>query len=175
MIRAFNKTTPLIGEGTLIDETAWVTGDVVLGKDCFILPMTVLRGDVNSIRVGDRTNIQDGSVCHVNNTHSPYITASQLIIGDDVTIGHRVILHGCQLHSRCLIGMGSIIMDNAVVEEEVIVGAGTLVPPNKVLKRGFLWMGSPAREIRPLTADEKNSILYSAKHYVLLKNQYLTY
>jgi carbonic anhydrase/acetyltransferase-like protein (isoleucine patch superfamily) len=170
MIRAFQDKLPIFGPRTLIDETALIIGDVTLGNDCFVLPMCILRGDVNSIVIGNRTNIQDHSIIHVNHIGSQYNEASTVTIADDVTIGHRVTLHGCHVKSRCLIGIGSIIMDNTTIESDTIIAAGSLIPSNKTLEGGFLWMGSPAKKIRPLTADEKQSILYSAAQYVKLKN-----
>ena len=172
MIRSFENKTPIVGDKTHIDETAVVLGDVTLGQDCFILPMVTLRGDVNPIVIGDRTNIQEMSVVHTNHTGSPYVPASSMLIGDDVTIGHGVILHGCQIQSRCLVGMGSIIMDGVVIEENTIIGAGSLVPSNKVLTGGQLWLGRPAKPVRSLTPAQINSILYSAQHYVALKNKH---
>lgn len=172
MIRSFLQSTPHIGDRAHIDATALVMGNVTLGDDCFILPMAVLRGDVNRIVIGDRTNIQDNSVCHVNHEGSPYAAGSELLIGDDVTVGHRVILHGCTVQSRCLIGMGSIIMDGAVIKSDAIIAAGSVIPRGKIIDGGYLWMGAPVRQIRCLTDEEKASIVYSAQHYVALKDKH---
>lgn len=161
---------PQFGNGAYVDEFALVIGDVTLGEDCSIWPMTVVRGDVNTITIGARTNIQDNSVLHV--THDGRYTPGgyALSIGDDVTAGHRVILHACTIGDRCLIGMGSIIMDGAVLEDDVMLAAGSLVPGGKRLAAGYLYRGSPARAVRPLTDDERASLKYSAAHYVEVKN-----
>jgi len=171
-IKAYKDKLPIIGKGVFIDETATVIGDVVLGDDVSIWPATVLRGDVNRIGIGARTNIQDGSVLHVTHSgeHSP--GGYPLLVGDDVTIGHRVVLHGCRIGNHCLIGIGAVVMDGAVIQDEVILGAGSLVPPGRTLESGFLYIGSPARKARPLTAEEKVFFRYSATHYVSLKNDY---
>ena len=149
-----------------------VIGDVEIGDDSSIWPMAVLRGDVNSIHIGSRTSIQDGSVLHVTHDHPAQPGGFPLSIGDEVTVGHNVTLHGCTIDNRCLIGMGSTILDGAVLEEHVLLGAGSLVPPNKVLEGGYLWVGSPVKRVRPLTVDEQIWFGYSAEHYVKLKNEY---
>lgn len=172
-IREFQQKMPVFGERTYVDEQAAVIGDVVLGEDCSVWPMSVLRGDVHSIRIGDRTNFQDGSVGHETHRSVSNPEGAALIIGDDVTIGHRVVVHACTIGNRCLIGMGSIILDNAVIQDDVIVGANTLVAENKVLESGCLYLGSPAKKIRKLTDDEMKFLPYSAKHYVKLKDDYL--
>lgn len=173
VIRDFENKKPDIHSSTLVDKTALVIGNVKIGEDCSIWPMTVIRGDVNSIIIGDYTNIQDNSILHV--THDgPYNPGGfNLEIGNNVTVGHRVILHGCQVGDSCLIGMGTTIMDGAVIEPHNIIGAGSLITPNKHLESGYLWMGSPARKIRKLTTNEIESIHYSAKNYVELKNRHL--
>lgn len=172
-IKSYKQISPHIGEKVFIDDTALVIGDVTLGQDCSIWPMTVVRGDVNSIRIGKRSNIQDGSVLHVTHPHKTMPEGFSLTIGDNVTVGHKVILHGCHVHDNCLIGMGSTVMDGAVIHPYVILGAGSLVSPGKELEGGHLWLGSPARKVRPLTDDERKWIDYSASHYVNLKNDYL--
>ena len=172
-IIAYKNKRPIVGKNVFIDETAMVIGDVILGDDSSIWPMCVLRGDVNRIEIGSRTNIQDGSVLHVThpNEHSP--DGYALFVGNDVTVGHRTVLHGCRIGNFCLIGIGAIVMDGAVIEDEIILGAGSLVPPGRTLETGFLYLGSPARKARPLTNEEKNFFRYSAKHYLSLKNDYL--
>ncbi len=172
-IKPYKDKLPSIGKDAWVDETAIVIGDVILGDDASIWPMSVLRGDVNQIIIGHRTNIQDGSVLHVTHPgeHSP--DGYPLIVGDDVTVGHRVSLHGCRIGNHCLIGIGAIVMDGAVIGDEVILGAGSLVPPNRTLESGFLYLGSPARKARPLADQEKIFFRYSATHYVSLKNDYL--
>lgn len=127
-----------------MDASAVVIGDVKTGDDCSIWPMTVVRGDMHKIRIGDRCSIQDGSVLHITHA-SDYNPGVILVIGDDVTVGHKALLHGCTIGSRVLVGMGCIIMDGAVVEDEVIVAAGCLVPPGKTLESGYLYVGSPAK------------------------------
>jgi len=172
-IRKFKDTQPKIHSSAFIDEMSLVLGDVEIGEDASIWPLTVIRGDVNSIKIGSNTNIQDNSVLHV--THDgPYNPGGfSLTIGNGVTVGHRVILHGCEIGDSCLIGMGSTVMDGVVIEPNNIIGAGSLVTPNKRLESGYLWMGSPARKVRKLNDDEIESIKYSAASYTELKNQHL--
>ena len=152
--------------------TALVLGDVVLGDDCSVWPMAVIRGDMHRIRIGERCSIQDGSVLHITHAGPYNPDGYPLILGNDVTVGHKVVLHGCALEDRILVGMGSIIMDGVVVESEVIIGAGTLVPPGKRLEGGFLYTGSPARQVRPLTDKERSFFTYTAANYVRLKDQH---
>ena len=172
-IRRFAGHTPQLGERVFVDPSAVVLGDVQLGEDCSVWPATVIRGDMHRIRIGARTSVQDGSVLHITHAGPFNPEGYPLIIGDEVTIGHKVLLHGCTLGSRILVGMGSIVMDGAVIEDEVILGAGSLVPANKVLRSGYLYMGSPAKEVRPLTDKEKGFFSYTAGNYVRLKDQYL--
>ena len=172
-IRALEDMRPNIAASTYVDETAVIIGSVEIGEHSSIWPQTVIRGDVNHIRIGNRTNIQDACVLHV--THQGHYNPSgyTLSIGNEVTVGHRAILHGCEIGDCCLIGMGTVIMDGAVLESDVLLGAGSLVPPGKRLETGFLWLGSPARKIRELSADELKLIRYSADQYVNLKERYL--
>ena len=171
-IRDFENKQPNIHPTTFVDESALVLGDVNIGKNCSIWPMTVVRGDVNTIQIGDFTNIQDNSILHV--THDgPYNPGGyNLKIGNNVTVGHRVILHGCHIGDSCLIGMGATIMDGVVIEPYSLIGAGSLVTPNKHLESGYLWMGSPVRKVRKLSDEELKSIDYSALNYVELKNRH---
>ena len=171
-IRDFENKQPNIHPTTFVDESALVLGDVNIGKNCSIWPMTVVRGDVNAIKIGDFTNIQDNSVLHV--THDgPYNPGGyDLKIGNNVTVGHRVILHGCHIGDSCLIGMGATIMDGVVIEPYSLIGAGSLVTPNKHLESGYLWMESPVRKVRKLSDEELTSIDYSALNYVELKNRH---
>jgi carbonic anhydrase/acetyltransferase-like protein (isoleucine patch superfamily) len=148
-------------------------GDITLGKDSSVWPLVAARGDVNYIRIGERTNIQDGSVLHLTRASKSNPDGYPLIIGDDVTVGHKVMLHGCQLGNRILVGMGAIVMDNAVVEDDVIIGGGSLVPPNKRLESGYLYVGSPVKQARPLTEQELAFLKISADNYVQLKDEYL--
>jgi carbonic anhydrase/acetyltransferase-like protein (isoleucine patch superfamily) len=172
-IRSFDGHRPSIGARVLIDPSAVVIGDVELGDDVSVWPQASIRADVNRIRVGARTSVQDGCVLHV--THAgPFNTDGwPLQIGCDVTIGHSAILHGCQLGDRVLIGMGAVIMDGAVIEDDVVIAAGALVTPNKRLRSGYLFTGSPARETRALTEQEMAYFRYSAAHYVRLKDRHI--
>lgn len=172
-VRSFESSMPQIDSSAYIDSTALVSGDVQIGADSSIWPMSVVRGDVNYIRIGERTNIQDGSVLHVTHASREYTTESgfPLIIGNDVTVGHKALLHACTIGDFCLIGMGAIVMDGVIIEDETLVAAGSLVTPGKHLEAGYLWTGSPARRQRPLTDKEKRYLRYSAEHYVRLKNR----
>ncbi len=172
-IRTYQQFTPQLGERAFVDSSAVVLGDVEIGDDSSVWPLTVIRADMHSIRIGQRTSIQDGCVLHI--THAgPFNPAGYpLNIGDDVTIAHKVTLHGCSIGSRVLVGMGSIVMDGAVIEDEVVLGAGSLVPPGKRLESGFLYVGSPARQVRPLSDKERSYFCYSSKNYVNLKDQHL--
>ncbi len=168
-IRTYQGMTPQLGERVFVDESAVVIGDVHLGADSSVWPLTVIRGDMHSIRIGARSSVQDGSVLHITHAGPFNPDGFPLIIGDEVTIGHQVTLHGCTLGNRILIGMGSIVMDGAVIEDEVVLGAGSLVPPGKRLLSGFLYVGSPARQARALTDQERAYFSYSASNYVALK------
>lgn len=173
-IRSYLQHSPIIGENTYVDENAVIIGQVTIGADSSVWPFATIRGDMHRIQIGDRTSIQDGSVLHITHAGEFNPTGFPLSIGSDVTIGHKVILHGCTIRDACLIGMGSIVMDGSVIESNVILGAGSLVPPGKKLDSGYLWVGSPCVKKRPLTSAEIDFIRYSAKTYVNLKNTYLT-
>ena len=172
-IRSHAGQHPRIAPGVYIDPASVVIGDVEIGEGSSVWPMTVIRGDIHRIRIGERTSVQDGSVLHV--THAgPYTPDGfPLIIGDDVTIGHKAMLHGCTIGNRILIGMAAVIMDGAVVNDEVVVAAGTLVPPGKVLESGYLYMGNPVRQSRPLTDRELKYFHYTSKRYAELAAKYL--
>jgi len=172
-IRTFQGIAPTVDDTVLVDDTALVIGDVHIGTDSSVWPMTVLRGDVNKIRIGKRSNIQDSCVVHVTHPHEDMPEGHAVAIGDNVTVGHKVILHGCTVGDHCLVGMGSTIMDGAVLEPFVLLGAGSLVSPGKVLGGGYLWLGSPVRKVRPLSDEERKWIKYSAQHYVDLKDRHL--
>lgn len=172
-IRKYQGTTPTLGQKVFVDSSAVVIGDVQLGDDSSVWPLTVIRGDMHHIRIGARTSVQDGSVLHITHAGPFNPDGFPLLIGDDVTIGHKVMLHGCTVGNRILIGMGSTVMDGAVIEDEVIIGAGSLVPPGRVLESGFLYVGSPAKQARPLTEKERAFFTYSAANYVRLKDQHL--
>ncbi len=160
---------PYLAHKPDIDTRAWlapdaaVVGRVHIEADASIWYQSVLRGDVNSIHIGKRTNIQDGTVVH-NSEDAP------CVVGNDVTVGHKALLHGCEIQDGCLVGMGAIVMDHAVLEAGCFLAAGSLVPERKVLKGGYLYAGSPAKERRPLTDKEKAFLLASAAHYVELAN-----
>ena len=171
-IRKFEGFTPDIGGGVFVDESAVVTGNVVIGQDSSVWPLVSIRGDIHSIRIGARTNIQDGSILHVTHDSEFAPGGNKLTVGDDVTVGHNVVLHACTIEDLCLIGMGSIILDGAVVQSGAMVGAGSLVSPNKVLEGGYMWLGSPAKRVRELTDKEKRFLSYSAQHYVNLQKRH---
>lgn len=172
-IRSFAGIHPRLGPRVFVDPLALVIGDVELGEDASVWPGAVLRGDVHRIRVGARTNIQDGTVVHV--THDgPYTPGGfPTLIGADVTIGHQAIIHACTIEDACLIGMGAILLDGARVCRHALVGAGAVVGPGKVVGEGELWLGNPARCIRRLSDREIEALHYSARHYVALKDRYL--
>ena len=172
MIRSFEQRTPLISDRAYIDETALIVGDVEIAADSSVWPMSVARGDVNSIRIGERTNIQDGSILHVSHDGPYKPGGSPLVIGNDVTVGHKVLLHGCTVEDGCLVGMGSVVLDDAVIESGAFLGAGSLVNPGKRLEGGYLWLGQPARRVRALSEKEKAYLKYSAEHYVRLQQRY---
>jgi len=171
-IRPYQGVAPALGARVYVDPQAAVIGRVTLGDDVSIWPMAVLRGDVNTIRLGARSNVQDGCVLHV--THDgPYSPGGlPLVVGDDVTVGHHAVLHACTLGSRILVGMGAIVLDGAIVEDEVIIGAGALVPPRKRLPARTLWVGNPARLLRELAAEELAQFTYLARHYLRIKDGY---
>ena len=172
-IRPWRDARPAIGQRVWIDPAAVVIGRVTIGDDASIWPGAVLRGDVNTIEIGARTSIQDGSVLHVASARMAGEQGIPLLVGEECTVGHRVILHACTIGRRCLVGMGAIVMDGAVVGDEVIIGAGALVPADRQLPSRTLWMGSPARAVRALTATEIAMLAESAEHYVALKDDYL--
>jgi carbonic anhydrase/acetyltransferase-like protein (isoleucine patch superfamily) len=168
----FADAAPRLGARVYIDPRAHVSGAVELGDDASVWPMAVVRGDVNRIVIGARSNVQDNSVLHVTHESAWQPGGMPLIVGADVTVGHAAILHACTVGDRCLVGMGAIVMDGAVLEPESMVAAGALVPPGKTVRTGTLWRGNPARFARELTAREIENLLYSARHYVRLKDRY---
>ena len=172
-LQSFQQHYPQLASDVYVHHSATVIGDVQIGENSSIWPGVVIRGDVNFIRIGSHTNIQDLSMLHVNHRSSHDVEGAPLIIGNYVTIGHTVILHGCTIEDECLIGMGSIVMDKSVVQKHVLLAAGSLVPEGKILESGYLYVGRPAKKIRALTADEIAHLRYSAQNYVQLKNQYL--
>ncbi|MDM9618563.1 gamma carbonic anhydrase family protein [Kosakonia cowanii] len=174
VLRPYKDLFPTIGQRVMVDPTSVVVGDVRMAEDVGIWPLVVIRGDVNYVEIGARTNIQDGSVLHVTHKSSYNPEGNPLLIGEDVTVGHKVMLHGCTIAHRVLVGMGSIVLDGAVIEDEVMIGAGSLVPQNKRLESGYLYLGSPVKQIRPLTEAEIEGLKYSANNYVKWKDEYLT-
>ncbi|NLA69076.1 MAG: gamma carbonic anhydrase family protein [Gammaproteobacteria bacterium] len=173
-IRPYRGTLPTLGARVYVDPAATVIGDVVIGDDSSIWPGTVVRGDVNFVRIGARCNLQDGTIVHVSHRgpHSR-MDGYPTLIGDDVTIGHGAIVHACTIGNGALIGMGATVMDGVVVEDHGYVGAGALVPPGKVVRSRELWLGNPAKRVRVLDAAAVEGLLYSAAHYVRLKDEYL--
>jgi carbonic anhydrase/acetyltransferase-like protein (isoleucine patch superfamily) len=172
-LRSYKSIFPTIGLRTYIDTSSVLIGDITIGDDSSIWPLVAARGDVNSIIIGQRSNIQDGSILHVTHKNEENPKGAPLLIGDDVTIGHKVMLHGCEIQHRVLIGMGSIVLDNAIIESDVMIGAGSLVPPNKTLKSGYLYIGSPVKQIRELSVEEIAFLKKSAMNYVSFKNDYI--
>lgn len=171
--KAYKNTYPNLGENVFIDSSAQLYGDIHLADDVGIWPLVAARGDVNYIRIGARTNIQDGSVLHVTRQSDLNTDGFPLLIGKDVTVGHKAMLHGCQIGDRVLVGMGAIVLDGAIVEDDVIIGAGSLVPPGKHLLSGYLYVGSPVQQARPLHDQERAFLKASADNYVRLKDEYL--
>jgi carbonic anhydrase/acetyltransferase-like protein (isoleucine patch superfamily) len=172
-LRIYKGIAPRLGQGVYVDDSAAVIGDVVIGEDSSVWPMAVIRGDVNSIRIGKRSNIQDGSVVHVTHRYREVPDGHAVSIGDDVTVGHNVTVHGCTIEDRCLIGIGSTILDGAIIHSNVLLGAGSLVSEGKELESGNLYLGAPAKKIRALTEIELKWFEYSARHYQQLKDDYL--
>ena len=172
-LRAYRGVLPTLGARVYVDPAATVIGAVTLDDDVSIWPGAVLRGDVERIRVGARSNVQDGAVLHV--THDgPYTPGgSPCIVGADVTIGHGAVIHACALGDCCLVGMHATVLDGAVINRHAFIGAGALVPPGKVVGEGELWIGNPARCVRRLDDKQIEALLYSARHYVKLKDEYL--
>ncbi|ELY6247507.1 gamma carbonic anhydrase family protein [Cronobacter universalis] len=173
VLRPYKNTFPATGQRVMVDSSSVVIGDVRLADDVGVWPLVVIRGDVNYVAVGVRTNIQDGSVLHVTHKSSYNPDGNPLVIGEDVTVGHKVMLHGCTIGNRVLVGMGSIVLDGAIIEDDVMIGAGSLVPQNKRLESGYLYLGSPVKQIRPLKDAEREGLRYSANNYVKWKDEYL--
>lgn len=171
-IRPFDGIHPDIHPSAWVDETALVVGEVRIGAQSSIWPKVVVRGDIQKIEIGERSNIQDGSVLHVSHDSEFLPGGAPLLVGNGVTVGHNVILHGCELRDHCLIGMGSVVMDRTVVESHVVLGAGSVVAGDKVLESGYLYIGSPARRARELTEQELKYFEYSAQHYVRLAGRH---
>lgn len=173
--RSFRGATPSLGTRVYIAATATVLGDVVLGNDVSVWPGASVRGDMHSIRVGSRSNVQDNVVLHITHPSDFNPGGFPLEIGEDVVIGHSAVVHGCKVGNRVLIGIGAIVNDGAVIDDEVMVGAGCVVPPGKHLETGFVYVGNPCRQLRPITEQERKFFTYSPAHYVELKNEYLAH
>src|SRR5690606_35467312 len=171
-VRAFENQSPRIAATAFVDPSALVIGDVEIGPDSSVWPMVLIRGDIHEIRIGARSNIQDGTIVHVTHASAFNPSGFPTHVGDDVTIGHQVILHGCTIKDRVLVGMGAVIMDGAVVEPDVVIGGGSLVPQGKLLESGFLYVGSPVRQVRKLKASELAFLKYSAGTYAELKERH---
>ncbi|WP_271461509.1 gamma carbonic anhydrase family protein [Pantoea leporis] len=172
-LRPYKNHFPQQGDRVMIDSSSVVVGEVQLYDDVSIWPLVAIRGDVNKVVIGKRSNIQDGSVLHVTHKSSSNPEGYPLIVGEDVTVGHKAMLHGCTIGNRVLVGMGSILLDGVIVEDDVMIGAGSLVPPGKRLESGYLYLGSPVKQVRPLSEAEIAGLLYSSNNYVGWKNEYL--
>lgn len=173
-IRACNGIRPRLGLNVYVDPDAVLIGDVELDQDASLWPCAVVRGDVNFIRIGARSNVQDGAVLHV--THDgPYTRGGvPLLIGSDVTIGHGAVVHACTVEDACLIGMNATILDGARIGRHSMIGAGAMVSPGRQVGEGELWVGNPARFVRKLSDEEIRKLYYSAENYVRLKDRYLS-
>lgn len=171
--RSFEGKSPSLGKANFIDPSAQVIGDVSLGDDCSVWPCAVIRGDMHRISLGARVSVQDNAVLHITHDSTFYPGGFSLTVGDDVTIAHQAMLHGCTIGSRVMIGMQAMVMDGAVLEDDVILAAGSLVPPGKRLPGGYLYRGRPAQSARPLTDEERQFLTYVAGNYVRLKDRYL--
>ncbi len=172
-VRPFKGVMPTIADTAMVDPQATIIGKVVIGENCSIWPQAVLRGDVQTIHIGAGSNIQDGCVLHVTHDHSACPGGMGLHIGKQVTVGHNATLHACTIHDEVLIGMGSTVLDGAVIQSHVLLAANSLVLPGKVLEQGHLYAGNPAQKKRPLSAKERGQFSYMANNYIQLKNTYM--
>lgn len=172
-ITAYLGITPVVGARVFAHASCQIIGEVYIGDDSAVWCNAVLRGDVNRIVIGKCSNIQDLAMGHVSHKTPGKPGGSPLLVGDYVTVGHSAILHGCTVGNECLIGMGTIILDDAIISDRVMIGAGSLVPPGKTLESGMLYVGRPVKAVRALTPEEIAYLKYSAEHYVRLKNDYL--
>ncbi|MFT5879725.1 MAG: carbonic anhydrase/acetyltransferase-like protein (isoleucine patch superfamily) [Moritella sp.] len=173
-LRKYQGIMPKLADSTYVDPSAVLIGDITLAEDASIWPLVAARGDVNKITIGARSNIQDGCILHVTRKSPTNPNGIPLIIGEDVTVGHKALLHACTIGDRVLVGMGAIVLDGARIESDVMLGAGALVPPNKTLNSGYLYIGSPAKQARKLSDAEIAFLKLSADNYVILKNEYMT-
>ena len=172
-IRPFKQYQPSIANNAFIDPSAVIIGQVEIGANASVWPMSVIRGDVHQIKIGAMSNIQDGSILHVTHRSKHNPKGGPLNIGKGVTVGHGAILHACFIGDYCLVGMGATILDNAHMEHHSMLGAGSVLPPGKIIKSGELWLGNPAKKVNLLSQSQVDSLEYSAQHYVKLKSQYL--
>ncbi|ETR93867.1 gamma carbonic anhydrase family protein [Acinetobacter lactucae] len=171
-VRPYLEHHPQVDSTCYIDDMAVVVGDVSLAENVSVWPFAVIRGDVNSIQIGKNSNVQDHCMLHVSHKNDAKPNGSPLIVGEDVTVGHHVTLHGCTIGNRVLVGINTVILDDVVIEDDVMIGAGSLVPPRKILKSGYLYVGSPVQQVRPLTEKELAFLPYSARHYVKVQNNH---
>ena len=172
-IRSYLDQSPEIASSCYIDEMSVIIGDVKLAENVSVWPFAVIRGDVNSIQIGKNSNVQDHCMLHVSHKNPSKPNGSPLIIGEDVTVGHHVTLHGCTIGNRVLVGINTVVLDDVVIEDDVMIGAGSLVPPGKCLESGYLYMGSPVKKVRELTEKERAFLPYSAQNYVKVSRDYL--
>ena len=172
-IRNYQGISPQISPSAYVDPSAVIIGKVTIGENASIWCNAVARGDVSHIQIGNNSNIQDLTMLHVTHNNPGKTNETPLIIGDNVTVGHNCCLHACTLENHVFVGMGSTILDNAYIEKNVMIGAGTLIPPGKVLESGYLYVGSPAKKVRPLTEKELAFLPYSAQNYVKVSGHYL--
>jgi carbonic anhydrase/acetyltransferase-like protein (isoleucine patch superfamily) len=171
-IRTFRGTTPQIADDAWIDESAVVIGDVKIGPRSSIWPLCVIRGDIHRIEMGTDTNIQDGTIVHVSHDSRFMPGGAPVIVHDRVTVGHQAVLHGCEIRDHCLIGIGSRVLDRAVLEPRTMIGAGSLVPPGRVLESGYLWVGTPVKRVRALKDREIEYLDYVAENYTRLADEH---
>lgn len=171
-IRSFNNIQPQIHPSAYVDDSAVVIGDVEIGEDSSIWPMAVVRGDIHKIIIGARSNVQDGAIIHVTHAGEFNPEGHPVMIGNNVIIGHQAVVHGANIADFSLIGIGARVLDGVNVQSHVILGAGSLVPPGKTLESGYLWLGSPAKKIRPLTEQEQEFLQYSSRYYVDLQHKH---
>ena len=167
LILSIHDIKPQIGSGCFLAENSTIIGDVIIGEQCSVWFNAVVRGDVNSIRIGNQVNIQDGAVIHCT------YQKAKTVIGNRCNIGHNAIIHGCRLHDHVLIGMGAIIMDHAVIESFSIVGAGAVVLENTVVETGFIYAGSPARKIKAISQEQKKLLEELPDRYVMYSRWYI--
>ncbi|MCF7983871.1 MAG: gamma carbonic anhydrase family protein [Thiohalocapsa sp.] len=167
-VRSYQGLEPRIAPDAYVDETAVVIGNVEIGQQASVWPMAVVRGDIHRIRIGAGSNIQDGAILHVSHDSRFLPGGAPTIVHERVTVGHQAMLHGCEIHDRCLVGIGARVLDRAVLKPRVMLAAGAVVPPGKVLEGGYLYVGTPARRYRPLTELELEYLDYAATHYMEL-------